>query len=553
MKKYQSLKDVYSNLHKKDYIIESKQADTPNVKTPSTLTEAYKQVLNDARITFNIGDKTEDIEISDENAQELRKIADISTIRNPALYNVDGQWFGSGRLTKKQTKDIYNISKDMQDKGKIQERIVQIAKNAAIYDVDREILSTAEKTGRLMKFIYDSARLTLEERGEERITDRKIKKQVNEILQLIEDKKFQEELITFVDGKSSDDTVTINLWNILKDENDHRISFDVGNNQDMLTLMPAGEDGKTRGAAGPGESLISFIYGGTKPEGAGDILLSSGGDDSIELKKTGGRIGKEITSSDLKKLKNIFHDKTVNKTPTNKSYRDWWNENYPEVKIGSTEKMYRFPNLPNEFYKLAGIKPPVDEKYRGIIPHKIKEKKYNPKNHQELVDKIANNDNFDFTTFINLTKNTFKLKNAPDIPAGYGIAGKIKQDAEQSIDDFTVTSFLNEHSGVTTGSSEVNTSLAENMSLRDALEILPGNTALDKVTNLIGAWHLKYYLTHIQPFKWLLVYNTDGVASGITYDKIIRTPVVELAQFANERGLKFGHRPDKEGYDIQIK
>ena len=62
----------------------------------------------------------------------------------------------------------------------------------------------------------------------------------------------------------------------------------------VLNVRPAMDRYSTRGAAGPGEAFLAFMFSGKKPEGAGDLEL---GGDIVELKKNGGRIGKDLDSA----------------------------------------------------------------------------------------------------------------------------------------------------------------------------------------------------------------------------------------------------------------
>ena len=74
----------------------------------------------------------------------------------------------------------------------------------------------------------------------------------------------------------------------------------------LVYMAPAGEEEKQRGAAGPGEALLAFLFNGQKPV-IGDLQL----DDNvgIELKKNGGRIGKDIESSKVIKMAKLFYNR----------------------------------------------------------------------------------------------------------------------------------------------------------------------------------------------------------------------------------------------------
>jgi len=70
-------------------------------------------------------------------------------------------------------------------------------------------------------------------------------------------------------------------------------------------IRPASTFGQTRGAGGPGECFFAFFFNGTKPK-VGDIEINNHG---IELKKQGGRVGKNITIDDGKRLREFIEDR----------------------------------------------------------------------------------------------------------------------------------------------------------------------------------------------------------------------------------------------------
>ena len=91
-----------------------------------------------------------------------------------------------------------------------------------------------------------------------------------------------------------------NFYDLINSDLDSNFKY----NSELDTMRPAGEDQKTRGAAGPGEALLAFLYNGVKPQDAGDLQLGS---DMIELKKIGGRIGKDVNVSRVKELQSLFN------------------------------------------------------------------------------------------------------------------------------------------------------------------------------------------------------------------------------------------------------
>jgi len=65
----------------------------------------------------------------------------------------------------------------------------------------------------------------------------------------------------------------------------------LASNPVVLKIRPASDRYKTRGAAGPGEAFLAFMFSGRKPSGAGDLELD---DMIVELKANGGRIAKDL-------------------------------------------------------------------------------------------------------------------------------------------------------------------------------------------------------------------------------------------------------------------
>lgn len=104
----------------------------------------------------------------------------------------------------------------------------------------------------------------------------------------------------FIKSLSLSNTQQTNLFNLVNKEYGSVFEPDY----QIMIMRPAGEDEKTRGAAGPGETLFAFLLRGSKPA-EGDLVLNN---NIIELKKTGGRIGKNLTTSALADFKSKFNE-----------------------------------------------------------------------------------------------------------------------------------------------------------------------------------------------------------------------------------------------------
>ena len=119
--------------------------------------------------------------------------------------------------------------------------------------------------------------------------------ELRKIVSSLPDKKLQNKFIQGLNNPTS-----FNFYEVINSVLD--TSF--GPDESVVTMRPAGEDKKTRGAAGPGEALLAFLYNGRKPE-VGDLDLDG---TTIELKYNGGRIGKGVNTSNVKKLVGMFYN-----------------------------------------------------------------------------------------------------------------------------------------------------------------------------------------------------------------------------------------------------
>jgi len=179
-KPYKSLKDVYSegvNGH--------------------VVPRRHLNVLGEAKVTIEYDDgETEQVELSDTSARELKGIAKVSTSRNPGLFKIDGKWVGTDRLTKKQLKDTYGEVRSMADMGSIDREIEQIATKATIFD--KPVSSYDDTLKNIRIFLYDSAEKTLKKRNE-KPNKRAIKRELHRILNIIKTGELQKSFISYLD------------------------------------------------------------------------------------------------------------------------------------------------------------------------------------------------------------------------------------------------------------------------------------------------------------------------------------------------------------------
>ena len=572
-------------------------------ESPKSISDIYKQVVEEATVSMQFDDgSVDEFQVSDERAAELRDISRVSITRNQMLVKVDGRWSGA-RMDQKQLKDIYTTSREMQDYGRIDDKIKSLATKSTIFDEYSDIKGHDKVLGELRNFLFDSAEKTLIEKGVSNPSDSDIKREVAYILNKIHNGEFQKEFIDQLENAGGADkgVVEFNTFNIWKAATDgsHNVFFDVKNHPDIVDLRPASDNKATRGAAGPGEALLSFIYGGVKPKGVGDILLDSGDGDTIELKKQQGRIGKEIKSSSLKGLEQMFHAKSKLSKPTQEYFTAEWNKNNPEEQVEVGELAYFAvaggEALPEDLYTLAEIKKNTQEPGINIWPKEKYKKIFN-----DIIKGITFADDPAVQGRVEAIKKTLvdteTIKptgglTTKEIPQTF-LAGTFKMDKQPEVETMSIREFLDKLSGVSFGKvinrdtmdleisvdnkhkgkkaktervsiGKMNLTLPEigpngENNAWEIISSMPGNPQngqdyMAKIVNLIGAWQLKHYLTHIQPFKWLLVFDLSGAASAITHQKIIETPLIELVPLLDALKMYFGIRKDAGGFDISVR
>ena len=498
------------------------------------LPRKHLRVLGEAKVTIEYDNgETEQVELSDTNARELKEIAKVSTSRNPGLFKIDGKWVGSDRLTKKQLKDTYGEVRSMADMGSMDREIEQIATKATIFD--KPVSSYDDTLKNIRTFLYDSAEKTLKKRNE-KPNKPAIKRELHRILNIIKTGELQKSFISYLDKQ---DGGTFKIWEAMDPENnDNKIYFalDTEIGEALQLMRPASDLAATRGAAGPGEALLAFLYGGVKPQGSGDILLSSGDEDSIELKKQEGRIGKGINAPSVRALEQLFYGKSPGIRQRNISIADDRGEE------GDTRYKDIQKPLPEEIATKLGLK---DIKQTIFSVDQL-----------VTIANIISDPNVDIefdNPYWNPNTNKWKAESSIPNPSSKIAANKLKSTSTSVLADMNVREFLNKYSGVTVGKKDVgfDKRLPEG-SVSDIIDTIPGDSPRQKIANLIGVWHLKHYMTHIEPFKWLLVYKPDGTAASVRYDTIINTPAIELIKLMAERHLLFGIRPDDQGFHIEV-
>ena len=119
------------------------------------------------------------------------------------------------------------------------------------------------------------------------------KNRLREIIKSLPDRGLQSKFISSLNAEGS-----FNFYEIINSE----LGTSFGPNDAVVTMRPAGEEKKTRGAAGPGEALLAFLFNGKKPE-VGDLDLDGIG---IELKYNKGRVGKDVNTKQVQLFGSLF-------------------------------------------------------------------------------------------------------------------------------------------------------------------------------------------------------------------------------------------------------
>lgn len=477
-------------------------------------------------------------EVHNESFEVVDQLGAMDTGEYKAFFLTNEGWKGV-RLTKLQVEEMYEEAESLTDKGELIEKIKEIAaKSSIIFDVAER--SSSDVMRQLRKFVMDSGRLT-KETFPDQYSD--AIHAANTIMSIIESGQLQSQLIRFMDGV--DHGMMFNLFNAAAPDQTSSLSiaFDLENNNDMLYMMPAGEARKARGAAGPGEALLSFIYGGGKPEGAGDIILSSGKNDTIELKYECGRVGKYISGGES--VKNRINKLFVRKL---EQVHQYYNGD------SKTNPVHAVP-FDNTYLPLSDIRAKAAETVQGEdgvtrpTPEAMK--------YLDLFAPI--NTPPERVAKINPKTANLKNKKAPKV-----ILSNAKDQiayGTKTLQTLTLQDFLQDYTGIKSKdgipidgphSSPNYLSDLANTTVSDLIPSLPGQTPKQKIINLVGMFQLKNYLTHVQPFKWFVVYRSNGDGVCLTSEQIIKLGPLELLAELDKRELGFSVKDDASGYSIKF-
>ena len=475
--------------------------------------------------------------------------------RNPEdtvfLKTTEG-WKGY-RVGSKIVKELQSEVERVEDRQQYMDMILAQAESASIITANDGRRYFADVTGKLVDFVVDSAELT--KANSPAFADKSVPVIAKNIIQNIKEYKYQKGLVDFMRAK---DGTAFNLWDATTSalNTDDGVLFDLERHSHMKYMMPAGEERATRGAAGPGEALLAFLYNGKKPEGAGDILLGCPKDEdcpelTIELKYNKGRIGKSIKAAKVSRLgQSLYNTKTKD---IHKHLGKQVNDPTADEK---TNPVYYF-NIGDGVYMT----------FKQILG-KIEEFNQAP---QQAVDEFTNflinskiiqyNGNELKMSTTSPRGNVFKPfminSKSASAEAAKGSFAPSKSNITNNMMGMTLDEYAEEFAGISSGKKNVifsmfGGSITEDMSISELLPMIPGANDRVKLDNLTGAIHLKNYLTHIEPFTWLVVYKDDGDARSISHEDIVNMDIKTLVDKVHDNGLRFGHRGDEGGYDLQF-
>lgn len=284
-----------------------------------------------------------------------------------------------------------------------------------------------------------------------------------------------------------------------KDVSDGTVQF--SEIQSLTRMRPAGEEGKTRGAAGPGEALLAFMFNGDKGE-VGDLVLPIDGPEMdeqgfhvgskltvnnklVELKLTTGRIGKDIRPAQVKALRAQFN------------------------KLGARSKEA-------EYYKSgdrAGELKPNTQPIAGTAKDldRLQFPNYKPKEGEN--------------PFENMAEMLFYFS---------GIDGDYKEmmdkNDQQEWSKIDVNKWLEKNDIMASGAG--------------------GGSTYDKIIQLCGGIQIKNYMTKVASFDYIAVFKENGDMVGFDSKELARMSISNITNTLRKNGVHFGYRDDANGFHI---
>lgn len=467
------------------------------------------------------------------------------------LKTADG-WKGY-RVGMKVVAELRKEIERVEDREQFMDMILAQAESASIITANDGRKYFADVTNKLVDFVIDSAEKTQAEVPA--FADKTIPVIAKNIIQNIREYKYQKGLIDFMNAKEG---TAFNLWDATTSalSSIDGVKFDLEKHEHMKYMMPAGEERATRGAAGPGEALLAFLYNGKKPEGAGDILLGCKADENcpewtIELKYNKGRIGKSIKAAKVSQL-----GKSLYNTKPQDIHKHLGTQVGDPTANPKTNPVYYF-NVDGGVYKTF--------KQINDIVNRLNTPDYKKGQFDEFLMSSDITKQNERGEYLMSTKSpngkvikTYKVTaTSASAEVAKGSFAPSQSKTTDNIMNLTLNDYAEKYAGISAGKKNVlfsmfGGSVKQTMLMSEILPMIPGANDRIKLDNLTGAIHLKNYLTHIEPFTWLVVYKDDGAARSISHEDIVNMDIKTLVDTVHNNGLKFGHRGDEGGYDIQF-
>jgi hypothetical protein len=309
--------------------------------------------------------------------------------------------------------------------------------------------------------------------------------------------------------KFQDVNVTIfNYYDVLNDTINKNVSGAQARFQEdpkLTIIRPAGDVGATRGAAGPGEALLAFMYNGSKPT-VGDLVfheVDRKGEHTnrvryvVELKKNKGRIGKGINKKAVKGLDELFHGFGAPGHGMDK-------------RVGREHQVVR----------------------RGVAGT-LKGLTYD--------DSGAGDEGLD-----------------PDVVGTLGV------DFSAQWKNKSMYDFLNHFCGITHSKvDEMDEAFFSQGDYADCvtwfsknIRMAKGvgeNSTYNQIVQWIGGIHIKDYFKQVADFDSIAVFLQNGTIASFPKTTILTLHAQGIGELLSSKGCYFGKRTDEGGYDIQIR
>lgn len=303
---------------------------------------------------------------------------------------------------------------------------------------------------------------------------------------------------------------TFNYYDVLNDTINKNVPGAQANFQEdtkLTVIRPAGDTGATRGAAGPGEALLAFMYNGSKPT-VGDLVFHEvdrkGKHTSkvryvVELKKNQGRIGKGINKNAVgdKGLDGLFHG-------------------FGAPGHGMDKRVGRGHQL---------VKRGVAGTLKGI---------------------------------------TYDDSGDGDEGMDPDVVGTLGKDFGDKWKNKSMYDFLNHYCGITY--SEVDKSDETLFSQGDYADCVTWfsknirmakgvgeNSTYNQIVQWIGGIHMKDYFKQVADFDSIAVFLQNGTIASFPRATILSLNTQGISELLTSKGCYFGKRTDEGGYDIQIR